>query len=71
MYWVPGDLLQAEDRAHRVGQACAVECNYLLLSGSVDDRMWPLLDGKLRDAGAVLDGRRGALAVRVFCRSFV
>ena len=64
MYWVPGDLMQAEDRAHRVGQACKVACNYLLLADSIDGMMWDILVSKTRNMGTVLDGRRGNLAVR-------
>ncbi|CAK9074383.1 unnamed protein product [Durusdinium trenchii] len=35
LYWVPGVLLQAEDRAHRLGQANMVNVQYLVAPGSV------------------------------------
>jgi hypothetical protein len=55
--WTPAVLLQAEDRAHRIGQPNAVNVRYLLAPGSVDDVMWPLLSRKLRRLGRALDGK--------------
>jgi len=35
--WVPGDLIQAEDRAHRIGQRKSVNVSFLLVRGSIDE----------------------------------
>ena len=64
MTWVPAELQQAEDRVHRVGQASAVTCNYLLLEGSVDMHMWQTVQSKLGLTTHVVDGARAALSVR-------
>lgn len=40
-------LTQAEDRAHRIGQAEAVTIQYLLAKGTADDHIWPLIQSKL------------------------
>jgi len=61
--WTPGQVIQAEDRAHRIGQARAVNVYYLLLRGSVDDIIWGTLQHKLEAVGGALDGRGAALAV--------
>jgi SWI/SNF-related matrix-associated actin-dependent regulator 1 of chromatin subfamily A len=37
--WVPGNLAQAEDRLHRIGQAESVLIQHLMLEGSFDGRM--------------------------------
>jgi SNF2 family DNA or RNA helicase len=37
--WVPGDLTQAEDRCHRIGQTDFVLVQHLVLEGSIDERM--------------------------------
>ena len=47
LFWNPGDLRQAEDRAHRIGQSENVEIHYLVAQGSIDDTIWPLLQKKL------------------------
>ncbi|XP_064952921.1 uncharacterized protein LOC135606071 isoform X7 [Musa acuminata AAA Group] len=38
--WTPGDIIQAEDRAHRIGQVSSVNIYYLLSNDTVDDIIW-------------------------------
>jgi SWI/SNF-related matrix-associated actin-dependent regulator of chromatin subfamily A-like protein 1 len=40
LWWNPGALLQAEDRVHRIGQQNAVNVQYLLARGTLDDKFW-------------------------------
>ena len=40
LWWNPGALLQAEDRVHRIGQQNAVNIQYLLARGTLDDKFW-------------------------------
>ncbi|XP_071448484.1 SWI/SNF-related matrix-associated actin-dependent regulator of chromatin subfamily A-like protein 1 [Hetaerina americana] len=47
LFWNPGILAQAEDRAHRIGQKNNVVVRYLVAEGTVDDYLWPMLQGKL------------------------
>lgn len=44
--WVPGDMSQAEDRCHRVGQRDSVLVQHLVLEGSLDARMARVLVDK-------------------------
>jgi len=37
--WVPGNLTQAEDRCHRIGQEESVLIQHLVLDGSIDQRL--------------------------------
>ncbi len=61
--WTPGGKIQAEDRAHRIGQTQTVEIVNILAKGTIDERMLQLLaekelviaqavDGKTRDEAA-------------------
>jgi SWI/SNF-related matrix-associated actin-dependent regulator 1 of chromatin subfamily A len=45
--WTPADHQQAEDRVHRIGQTRDVEIFYLHAEGSIDDRIWEILEKKL------------------------
>lgn len=57
--WTPGDIVQAEDRAHRIGQASSVLVQFLHAKNSVDDVMWGSVQNKLENLGQVLDGHVG------------
>jgi hypothetical protein len=61
---VPGNILQAEDRAHRIGQASCVSVQFLLAKGSIDDLMWNTVQTKLDSIGTVLDGQRDRIQAR-------
>ncbi len=47
LFWNPGILTQAEDRAHRIGQSDSIDVRYLVARGTADDVLWPLLQSKL------------------------
>eukprot|EP00435_Cladocopium_sp_Y103_P001956 s4692_g1.t1 len=56
LYWVPGVLLQAEDRAHRLGQVNMVNVHYLVAPGSVDERMFAAVERRASAAHRAVDG---------------
>ncbi|KAI9014126.1 P-loop containing nucleoside triphosphate hydrolase protein [Hyaloraphidium curvatum] len=56
LFWNPGDLLQGEDRAHRIGREGPVAVKYIIASNSLDDRQWPLVRKKLEVVGRSVDG---------------
>ncbi len=53
--WVPGNVTQAEDRCHRIGQTQSVLIQHLVLDGSVDARMAHVLVAKQAVADKGLD----------------
>ena len=63
LHWVVGQILQAEDRVHRFGQTSAVNVQYLIAPGTLDDVMYETLKRKHLDTTATLDGQRQALRV--------
>ncbi|KRY14852.1 SWI/SNF-related matrix-associated actin-dependent regulator of chromatin subfamily A-like protein 1 [Trichinella patagoniensis] len=46
LFWNPG-VVQAEDRAHRVGQLNSVLIIYLVAKGTADDNIWTMIKKKL------------------------
>jgi len=54
--WTPGDEVQAEDRAHRIGQKGSVLVRYLKVAGTVDEKMAELIESKRSVLAALLDG---------------
>lgn len=57
LFFNPGILVQAEDRAHRIGQLDSVNVHYLLAKGTTDDHIWPLILKKLNTLESVGLGR--------------
>lgn len=47
LFWNPGVLLQAEDRAHRIGQEENVSIEYLIAKGTADEMIWSIVGKKL------------------------
>jgi SWI/SNF-related matrix-associated actin-dependent regulator 1 of chromatin subfamily A len=57
--WVPGNISQAEDRCHRIGQKESVLVQHLILEGSLDERVVGVLIGKQEIIDKALDKPEG------------
>jgi hypothetical protein len=55
MTWTPGIMIQAEDRAHRIGQEKCVNVHYLYAPGTLDEVIWPKLQSKLAIISTAVD----------------
>lgn len=58
LYWTPAALLQAEDRAHRIGQTSEVVIEYLLADDCVDDVLWPCIQHKMLLLGELFENHK-------------
>lgn len=56
MPWEPSKILQAEDRAHRIGQRGTVVVQYLVVQGSIDARIAAMVARKMEHSREILDG---------------
>ncbi|MCJ1464015.1 hypothetical protein MMC07_002625 [Pseudocyphellaria aurata] len=63
LVFTPGELIQAEDRAHRIGQTRGLFVYYLLALDTNDDIMWRNVKGKLHGVGQTMDGHVYGTAV--------
>ncbi|XP_069880097.1 DNA annealing helicase and endonuclease ZRANB3 isoform X2 [Dipodomys merriami] len=64
LYWDPGHIKQAEDRAHRIGQCSSVNIHYLIANGTLDTLMWGMLNRKAQVTGSTLNGRKEKLQAK-------
>lgn len=55
--WTPGELRQAIDRVHRIGQKNCVNIHYLFAINTIMDKVARLIDQKQRIIDSVLDGK--------------
>lgn len=54
--WTPGELNQAEDRGHRIGQLKKLFCYYLIASGTIEEKLCKMLQDKQDINSRILDG---------------
>lgn len=59
--WTPGDIMQAEDRVHRIGQANSVNVAFLHVRHSIDDQIWANVGAKLGNVGQAIDGQQSSM----------
>jgi SWI/SNF-related matrix-associated actin-dependent regulator 1 of chromatin subfamily A len=56
--WLPLNMLQCEDRCHRIGTTQSVNIYYMYCEkAAIDQKTTAMMDEKLKNASAVLDGR--------------
>lgn len=48
LHHTPGVIIQAEDRAHRIGQTLPVNVHYLIARGTVDEILWSMIRRKVK-----------------------
>ena len=65
--WVPGNVSQAEDRCHRIGQTDTVFVRHLVLEGSLDERMAQIIIDKQEVIDKALDNTPAPIAGPEFC----
>ena len=60
MTFTPGEMIQAEDRIHRIGQQSdSVRIIYLIANNSFDEHIWNMISNKIDVVSQVLDGKEG------------
>lgn len=57
LYWVPGCMIQAEDRVHRISQTSRCDIYYLLGAETLDTYVHPTLCKKLATLDSLVDQR--------------
>ena len=63
MNWTPGIMIQAEDRAHRIGQVAPVNVYYLIGENTLDAMIYPRLKFKSEVFSSIVDGCQGNFAL--------
>jgi SWI/SNF-related matrix-associated actin-dependent regulator 1 of chromatin subfamily A len=64
--WTPGDLLQGEDRIHRIGQERQATIHYLMTLDTVEEKLVRALRSKAGVLDSVLNGKRSGSDLDVF-----
>lgn len=64
--WTPGDLLQGEDRVHRIGQKKDVMAFYLVVLQTIEEKLIKLLRTKSKVLNQILNGDRPVEDLNIF-----
>lgn len=64
--WTPGNVTQAEDRCHRIGQTEPVLVQHIVMDGTIDARMAELIVSKQAVIDAALDTQKAPVVAPVF-----
>lgn len=64
--WTEGDLLQGQDRVHRIGQNEKVVIYYLMLLGTIEESVFEILKEKTQVFEAIFDGRKSSRDLDIF-----
>jgi SWI/SNF-related matrix-associated actin-dependent regulator of chromatin subfamily A-like protein 1 len=64
--WTPGDLIQGEDRVHRIGQKHNVTVHYLATLNTIEERLINILQRKSKILDAILNGTKAAQDLNIF-----
>lgn len=59
--WTPADLDQTTSRLHRIGQRGSVTATYLLAEGTIDERIYDLIDQKRSIVEMAIEGSAGVM----------
>jgi SWI/SNF-related matrix-associated actin-dependent regulator 1 of chromatin subfamily A len=57
-------ILQAECRAHRIGQKNTVQCIYLIFPKSIEEILWQLTNKKFKSLTSIVDGKLEKFAAK-------
>ena len=56
IFWNPGDIVQCEDRVHRIGQKKQVLIQFMVGDNPFENRLWEIIERKLMILGKSIDG---------------
>ena len=65
LHWTPANLIQAEDRTHRIGQKRSVNIHYLIGDKTLDPLMLRQLERKIETVGKLLNATTDSLNMEV------
>lgn len=64
--WTPAEVIQFEDRIHRIGQKKAAMIYYLIAKGTIEEKLCELLQKKQAILSATLDGKKQINRLEIF-----